>query len=112
MVDRAGLESSLRCHDLRHTHASLIINNGGSLFDVQSALAHANSSISERYAHLSEETRQKTSYNISTVITGASTVHKWNPVVALLLGGRCKLGCFIAQRGGLMARASFINRDI
>ena len=71
MVDRAGLESSLRCHDLRHTHASLIINNGGSLFDVQAALAHANSSISERYAHLSEETRQKTSYNISTVITGA-----------------------------------------
>ncbi len=41
------------------------------LFDVQSALAHADSSIAERYAHLSEDTRQKTSYNISTVITRA-----------------------------------------
>ena len=67
-VERAALEPNLRCHDLRHTHASLIINNDGSLFDVQSALAHADSSIAERYGHLSEDTRQKTSYNISTVI--------------------------------------------
>jgi len=28
MVERAGLESKLRCHDLRHTHARLIINSG------------------------------------------------------------------------------------
>jgi hypothetical protein len=49
----------------------LIINNGGTLYDVQSALAHANSSISERYAHLSEATRQKTSYAISNVVAGA-----------------------------------------
>jgi integrase len=28
MVEGAGLESKLRCHDLRHTHASLIINSG------------------------------------------------------------------------------------
>ena len=41
----------LNCHDLKHTHASLIINNGESLFDVQSALAHANSSSSKRYTH-------------------------------------------------------------
>jgi hypothetical protein len=49
----------------------LIINNGGTLYDVQSALAHANSSISERYAHLSEATRQKTSYALSNVVAGA-----------------------------------------
>ncbi len=71
MLDLVGIESNFRLHDLRHTHASLIINNGGSLYDVQAALAHANSSISERYAHLSEENRLKTSYNISNVVAGA-----------------------------------------
>ncbi|MEI6269334.1 MAG: tyrosine-type recombinase/integrase [Methylococcaceae bacterium] len=71
IIVRADIESSFRLHDLRHTHASLIINNGGTLYDVQSALAHANSSISERYAHLSEATRQKTSDNISNVVSGA-----------------------------------------
>ena len=71
IIARAGVESTFRCHDLRHSHASLIINNGGSLFDVQSALGHANSSISERYAHLSEATRQKTSYALSNVVAGA-----------------------------------------
>jgi integrase len=71
IIARAEVESTFRLHDLRHTHASLIINNGGTLYDVQSALAHANSSISERYAHLSEATRQKTSYAISNVVAGA-----------------------------------------
>ncbi len=71
MLDLVGIESNFRLHDLRHTHASLIINNGGTLYDVQSALAHANSSISERYAHLSEENRLRTSYNISSVVAGA-----------------------------------------
>ena len=71
MLDKIGIESSFRLHDLRHTYASLIINNGGTLYDVQSALAHANSSISERYAHLSEENRLRTSYTISSVVAGA-----------------------------------------
>jgi integrase len=71
IIARAGVESTFCCHDLRHSHASLIINNGGTLYDVQSALAHANSSISERYAHLSEATRKKTSDNISNVVAGA-----------------------------------------
>jgi len=71
IIDRAGIESSFRLHDIRHTVASLIVNNGGSLYDVQAALGHANSSISERYAHLSEATRKKTSDNISNVVAGA-----------------------------------------
>jgi integrase len=71
IIDRAGIESSFRLHDLRHTHASLIINNGGTLYDVQAALAHANSSISERYAHLSSESMAKTSHNLSAVVAGA-----------------------------------------
>ena len=79
IIYRSDIESHFRLHDLRHTHASLIINNGGTLYDVQSALAHANSSISERYAHLSEASRQKTSHNISNVIAGALGKTRVNP---------------------------------
>jgi integrase len=72
--DRSGFfcpKYRKKTHDIRHTHASLIINNGGSLYDVQAALGHASSSISERYAHLSSESMTKTSANISNVVLGA-----------------------------------------
>jgi len=49
----------------------LIINNGGTLYDVQATLAHANSKMSERYAHLSNERLQDTSDNLSLVVAGA-----------------------------------------
>ena len=71
IIDRAGIESSFRVHDIRHSHASLIINNGGTLYDVQAALNHANSSMSERYAHLSSEKMAQTSHNLSAVVAGA-----------------------------------------
>jgi len=71
IIDRAGIESSFRVHDIRHSHASLIINNGGSLYDVQAALNHANSSMSERYAHLSNEKMAQTSHNLSAVVSEA-----------------------------------------
>ena len=71
IIHRAGIESSFRLHDIRHTVASLIVNNGGTLYDVQAALHHANSSMSERYAHLSSESLAKTSHNLSAVVAGA-----------------------------------------
>lgn len=74
IIERAGIEKSFRLHDIRHTVASLIINNGGTLYDVQAALAHANSSMSERYAHLSNERREKTSQTLSLVVAGALQV--------------------------------------
>jgi integrase len=33
IIARAVIESAFRLHDLRHTHASLIINNGGTLYE-------------------------------------------------------------------------------
>ena len=71
--DRAFLCPKYRkkTHDIRNTHATLIINNGGSLYDIQAALGHANSCISECYAHLSSESMTKTSDNISNVVLGA-----------------------------------------
>jgi len=73
IAKRAGIESSFRLHDIRHTVASLIINNGGSLYDVQATLAHANAKMSERYAHLSNERLQSTSDNLSLVVGQAIT---------------------------------------
>jgi site-specific recombinase XerD len=42
----------VRIHDLRHTYASLLINNGVSLYEVQELLGHSSSAMTQRYAHL------------------------------------------------------------
>lgn len=67
--NRAGIEESFRLHDIRHTVASLIINNGGTLYDVQATLANAK--MSERYSHLSNDRLQETSDNLSSVVAEA-----------------------------------------
>lgn len=52
---RAGLKN-VRIHDLRHTFASNLVNAGHSLYVVSRALGHSTTRMSERYAHLSDET--------------------------------------------------------
>ena len=47
----AGLPD-VRIHDLRHTYASLLINQGVSLYEVQTLLGHSNATMTQRYAHL------------------------------------------------------------
>ena len=44
--------NNVRIHDLRHTFASLLINNGASIYEVQKLLGHHHVSMTERYAHL------------------------------------------------------------
>lgn len=52
---KAGLPH-LRVHDLRHTFASLLVNSGRTLYEVQQILGHTTSKVTERYSHLSSET--------------------------------------------------------
>ena len=52
---RAGLDD-LRIHDLRHSFASFLINNGRSLYEVQRILGHSSARMTERYAHLAHDT--------------------------------------------------------
>jgi integrase len=52
---RAGL-SDVRLHDLRHSFASLLINSGRSLYEVQKILGHTQVKTTQRYAHLSQDT--------------------------------------------------------
>jgi integrase len=49
--EAAGLPE-VRIHDLRHTFASLLINEGVSLYEVQELLGHSSAAMTQRYAHL------------------------------------------------------------
>ena len=51
----AGL-SDVRMHDLRHSFASLLINSGRTLYEVQHILGHTQVKTTQRYAHLSQDT--------------------------------------------------------
>lgn len=52
---RAGL-TDVRIHDLRHSFASVLINKGVSLYEVQRLLGHANAKTTQRYSHLTHST--------------------------------------------------------
>ncbi len=51
----AGL-ADVRCHDLRHSFASFLVNAGRSLYEVQRILGHTQIKTTQRYAHLSQDT--------------------------------------------------------
>lgn len=68
---RAGLPD-LRLHDLRHSFASFLVNNGISLYVVQGLLGHAHARYTQRYAHLTPDTLLSAAETISDVITVGS----------------------------------------
>lgn len=51
---KAGLHD-LRIHDLRHSYASMLVNSGRSIYEVQTLLGHADTKMTQRYAHLNNE---------------------------------------------------------
>ncbi|MEA3643041.1 MAG: tyrosine-type recombinase/integrase [Lamprobacter sp.] len=51
---QAGL-GDVRIHDLRHSFASFVINQGHSLYEVQKLLGHTQVKTTQRYAHLSHD---------------------------------------------------------
>jgi integrase len=63
----AGL-ADVRFHDLRHTFASVLINNRRSLYEVQHLLGHTQSKTTQRYAHLAHETLQAASDTVGTFL--------------------------------------------
>jgi len=50
---RAGL-SDCSAHTLRHTHATRLIQNGMSLYEVKEILGHADIQTTMRYAHIEQ----------------------------------------------------------
>lgn len=69
----AGLPS-LRLHDLRHWHASALINSGRTLYEVQHILGHSDPKVTQRYAHLSTKSLQDASNCASLAINKAMQV--------------------------------------
>jgi len=55
---KAGLHD-LRIHDLRHSYASILVNSGRSIYEVQTLLGHSDTKMTQRYAHLSNESLMK-----------------------------------------------------
>ena len=68
---RAGL-SDLRLHDLRHSFASFLVNNGVSLYVVQGLLGHANTRYTQRYAHLTPDTLRGAAETVGQVLASAA----------------------------------------
>jgi site-specific recombinase XerD len=47
---------NIRLHDIRHNFASMLINDGRTLYEVQQILGHSNPKVTQRYAHLTAKT--------------------------------------------------------
>lgn len=61
--EKAGLPH-VRFHDLRHTNASWLIQNGADLVTVRDLLGHANVSVTNRYSHIEEEQKRAAIHRI------------------------------------------------
>lgn len=61
----------LRLHDLRHNFASMLVNSGRTLYEVQQILGHSQAQVTERYAHLSTATLQDAANSASTFLDKA-----------------------------------------
>ncbi|WOJ92915.1 tyrosine-type recombinase/integrase [Congregibacter variabilis] len=68
--DKAAL-GDFRLHDLRHSYASMLVNAGHSLYEVQQALGHSDPKVTMRYAHLSKDSLQQAANSASDAISAA-----------------------------------------
>ncbi|MCP4571815.1 MAG: site-specific integrase [bacterium] len=83
----AGIEN-LRMHDLRHTHASWLIETGADISDVQAALGHKKIETSLRYAHRKRgRTRAKRGAAVGGMLDAAKPPADPNPIVPLAEAG-------------------------
>lgn len=55
----AELEKKISPHTMRHTFATLTLNNGAELVAVQNMLGHSNPATTQIYAHLTEEVKHE-----------------------------------------------------
>lgn len=69
---RIGLYD-VRIHDLRHTFASLLVNAGHSLYEVQKLLGHSDPRITMRYAHLNRASLAAAVNTVSALLAKSSS---------------------------------------
>lgn len=66
--------ADVRIHDLRHSFASFLVNNGRSLYEVQRILGHTQIKTTQRYAHLSQESLLAAANEISKAVPSLLTL--------------------------------------
>ena len=62
--------ADVRIHDLRHSHASFLVNAGRTLYEVQHILGHTQVKTTQRYAHLSHDTLLDATNSVNTALGG------------------------------------------
>lgn len=60
IAEQAGLEKKISPHTMRHTFATLTLNNGADIAAVQALLGHEDPSTTQIYAQLTEEKKRET----------------------------------------------------
>jgi integrase len=66
--ENAGLDKKIRLHDLRHSFASNMLSCGATLYEVQKLLGHKDAAMTQRYAHLADNTLRERSESLSKII--------------------------------------------
>jgi hypothetical protein len=75
-VERAGLDTKLRFHDLRHTFASHWVLDGGDIFRLSKILGHSSVVVTQKfYAHLAPEAWEQDYGRVSFVLPAEGTVY-------------------------------------
>jgi integrase len=72
VCEAAGIDG-LRVHDLRHSFATFAVMSGASLHEVQKLLGHSDIGMTQRYAHMVDESLQRATDNVSQVIEEATS---------------------------------------
>ena len=68
LLKRAGLPTSTKFHDLRHSAATLALAHGVPLFDVSRMLGHASvSTTADRYGAWTDQGRQQMAERMATI---------------------------------------------
>lgn len=67
----ANITEHVRIHDLRHSFASLAVNAGATLYEVQGLLGHSSSVMTQRYAHLADTGLRRASQAVADVVSAA-----------------------------------------
>ena len=70
-IKQRAILDDLRLHDLRHSFASFLVNEGVSLYVVQGLLGHTQPRTTQRYAHLAQDTLNSAAEVVANVIAGA-----------------------------------------
>ena len=73
ICEASGIEG-MRVHDLRHSFATLALQGGASLYDVSKLLGHSDISMTQRYAHMVDDSLQTATDNMAGVIDRVVTI--------------------------------------